>query len=68
LLGRRYVGWIDGTEPHGRTAAGALAPETAMMHVVMMIERRFPEHAGSISRTLGFGSALLLGVGLLMLR
>lgn len=68
MLEHYIVGWSIGTDPHGRTAAEALAPETAMMHVVMMIERRFPEHAGTISRTLGFGSALLLGVGLLMLR
>ena len=37
-----------------------------MMHVVMMMERRFPRHTGTISRTLGFASALLLGVGLLI--
>jgi hypothetical protein len=37
-----------------------------MMHVVMMMERRFPERAGTIRRTLGFGSALLIGVGLLI--
>lgn len=38
-----------------------------MMHVVMMMERRFPEHAGTITRTVGFGSALLLGAGLLLM-
>lgn len=37
-----------------------------MMHVVMMMERRFPNRAGTISRTLGFASALLLGLGLLI--
>lgn len=38
-----------------------------MMHVVMMIERRFPARAETLARTLGFGAALLLGAGILML-
>jgi hypothetical protein len=39
-----------------------------MIHVVKMIQRRYPERAGSITRTLliASGSAVLLGVGMLM--
>lgn len=39
-----------------------------MLHVVKMIQRRFPEHAASIPRTLAIasGSALLVGSGMLI--
>jgi hypothetical protein len=39
-----------------------------MLHVVKMIERRYPEHAGTITRTLllASGSALLAGIGMLI--
>lgn len=39
-----------------------------MLHVVKMIERRYPERAGTITRTLliASGSALLAGVGILI--
>jgi hypothetical protein len=42
--------------------------ETTMIHVVKMIKRRYPERAGSITRTfvIASGSALLLGVGMLI--
>lgn len=40
-----------------------------MLHVVHMIRRRYPDRAGSITRSLvlASGSALLAGIGLLML-
>ena len=40
-----------------------------MLHIVKMIERRYPDRAGTITRTLAFASAsaLLAGVGLLIL-
>jgi hypothetical protein len=40
-----------------------------MLHVVHMIQRRYPQRAGSITRTLvvASGSALVAGIGLLML-
>jgi hypothetical protein len=49
-------------------AARRLAPETTMIHVVKMIQRRYPERAGPITRTLVivFGSALMIGVGMLI--
>jgi hypothetical protein len=39
-----------------------------MLHVVKMIQRRHPERAGGIMRTavIASGSALLLGIGLLV--
>ena len=39
-----------------------------MIHVVKMIQRRYPDRAGSITRTLVivFGSALVLGIGMLI--
>lgn len=39
-----------------------------MLHVIKMIDRRYPERAGSITRTLviASGSALLAGIGLLL--
>ncbi len=41
-----------------------------MLHVVHMIERRYPERAGGITRALWLasGSALLAGVGVLLMR
>ncbi len=40
-----------------------------MLHVVRMIQKRHPRHAGTVMRTAVFasGSALLGGLGLLML-
>lgn len=40
-----------------------------MLHVVRMIQRRYPDRAGTVMRTavLASGSALLAGLGLLML-
>ncbi len=39
-----------------------------MLHVIRLIERRYPERAGRIVGVLGIlsGSAVLLGVGLLL--
>lgn len=41
-----------------------------MLHVVRMIQRRYPQRAHTVMRTtlLASGSALLAGLGLLMLR
>ncbi len=41
-----------------------------MMHIVQMIERRHPEHAGRVTRALFAGSGLALAAGgaLLLLR
>ena len=41
-----------------------------MLHILRMIQRRNPEHAGSIITAVAVvsGSALLLGVALLLLR
>jgi len=41
-----------------------------MMHLIKMIERRHPEHAGRITRALFAGSSLALAAGgaLLLLR
>ena len=41
-----------------------------MLHIVKLIQRRNPEHASSIITAVALvsGSALLLGVGLLLLR
>lgn len=40
-----------------------------MIHVVRMIQRRYPDRAGTVTRTLlvASGSALLAGIGLLIL-
>ena len=49
-------------------AAGILAQETAMLHVVKMIQRRYPHRAGTILRSfvLASGSLLVIGIGLLL--
>lgn len=40
-----------------------------MLHIVHMIQRRYPERAGTITRTMLFasGAALLAGIGLLVM-
>jgi len=42
--------------------------EMTMLHVVKMIRRRYPDRAGTITRTLvlASGSALLAGIGMLI--
>lgn len=39
-----------------------------MLHVVKMIERRYPERAGTITRTMliASGTGLLAGIGMLI--
>lgn len=41
-----------------------------MLHIVKLLERRYPKHSSQVAPTLAVlsGSALLLGLGLLLLR